>query len=444
MPIKKKPTVMFLEWSTKGREFDMQLPIIYFFEKVLKWNIQYKSQFNWPSVTRNVPDMIIMSGVEGAHVGLNWARRIERSKIPLFTQVTEGLFKKKHIGEFVWGHNKTKKIYQNLSMYWSFNSYKMGIKAFPEIKSRIVVSGAVGFDKYKLFKKKNKLTKVIGYAGFDFNSIIANPKNFKYRDRFINYAKNCSSILKNLAISFPEITFLIKPHPGDQGKVPLEVKDLFKLKNIKVDHDISIYDAIRKSDIWLNFNSSTNLDAWIMDKPSITFFTDKKKYSGKFITGSVNENDEQKINYMIREFYKKGSIKRFNKKKFIRDKMIKDYLGYCDGMNHVRFMSFLKPYVEKIENGKATKGIWKLTTKEKLIGVLKHLIYKLSKGKSWIPYFGRYSTFYERFSLDQFYRDKKKAFYEFDIFYKKNYQKIIRVYNNYEKEFKIKKKNYLE
>jgi hypothetical protein len=434
-----RPTVMCIEWSTKGREFDMQLPLIYFFEKILGWNVEYKSAFNWPSIIKAVPDLILMSGVEGSKVGMEWARRIEKSKIPLFSQVTEGIFREENIEEFVFGHNKKKKhISQNMIMYWSFNSYLMAIKAFPKLKSKTRVSGAVGFDKYKLFKtkyikKKNQKTKIIGYAAFDFNALIEDPRRINFRDIFINDVNNCSLILKDLALSLPDITFLVKPHPHDEGKIPLEVRELQNLNNIKIDFDISINDAIASSDIWLNYNSSTNLDAWLLDKPSITFLNDKKRIFSENNYGSVMENDSMKIKDLIIEFYNNGRIKRFDDLKEKRKKYIRRSIGYNDGMNHVRFMSFLKPYIESIEKGKQKKGVWKLSLMEKVKGYIKHLVYTLSYNRPWIPFIGRYSTFYKRFSLQELEKQKKKTFPKINIFYENNFDKIKYLYNNYSK-----------
>lgn len=47
----KKHTVLFLAWSTKRRDLEIDLPLMYFFEKVLKWNVEYISIFNFKEIT---------------------------------------------------------------------------------------------------------------------------------------------------------------------------------------------------------------------------------------------------------------------------------------------------------------------------------------------------------------------------------------------------------
>ncbi len=387
-----------------------------------------------------------MPSTDGAKLNLMWSKRIKKSGIPLFCSVGEGMYRKEDIEEFVWGHNKIlRALHENLSMLWSYNSYNMAIDAFPETKSTFRVSGAVSFDKYTLFKiKKNqqysKNKKIIGYAAFDFNSLIQNKEFVKTHGedvikRFINEGKKCETILKKLAINFPDVLFLVKPHPRDGKKTPFEVKNLQSFNNIKIDFDLTIHEAINLSDIWLNYNSSSNIEAWLMNKPSITFLKEEKYFSSKGILGSVRENDVEKIKIMIEEFYCIGAIKRFTDINDFRHNITKELIGYTDGMNHIRFISFLKPYIEKVEQGKLKKGAWKLSNKEKFEGFLKDILYKVTKGKSWIPFFRRYSTYYQNFSLTDFDNKKLSLYKQMDLFYHENSTKIDDLYNNHSRKF---------
>ena len=67
--------------------------------------------------------------------------------------------------------------------------------------------------------------------------------------------------------------FLLKSHPGDGfGKTSLEFEGLQEFPNVNfVKNSISIHDVIASSDLWMSFNSSTNLEAWLMNKPSLRF-----------------------------------------------------------------------------------------------------------------------------------------------------------------------------
>ena len=104
----KKNTVLFIEWNTSGREFDMQFPLMYFFAKKLNWNVEYKCSFNLPSITASVPDLVILSSTGGAARGLQVLKWCHQSNIPVFSSFTEGMFREKDLDEFLWGWNKSR------------------------------------------------------------------------------------------------------------------------------------------------------------------------------------------------------------------------------------------------------------------------------------------------------------------------------------------------
>jgi len=442
----KKHTVLFLEWSTKGREFEMDFPLMYFFEKYLGWNVEYKSQFNLPSITKNVPDLIIMSGTTGAKLGLEWSRIIEKSNIPLFTQVTEGMFRDQDVEEFVWGWGKKEKHFSEmLSMLWSYRSYKLAINNYPETEAIYKVSGAIGFDKYTLFNPvKPKINygdpdkKIIGYAGFDFNNILDNKNNLinnfgvEKFDLLMDKAFKINRILENIIQHNRDILFLLKPHPGDGGREPLEFKGLLAFDNVQiVGNDTSILDVISISDIWLSYNSSTNLEAWLLKKPSISFNKDEDTFSSDVLYGSILEDDAEIIDQYIKEYYEIGYINEFDKKKELRSKLISDYIGFHDGFNHVRFMSFLRPYIENIEADEVEKGDWNMTVVELIKGYIKHIIYSVSNGRYWLPYFKKWASFYERFNESDIVHYKTMHYPDMERFYNVNADKINELYSSF-------------
>lgn len=443
----KKHTVLFLEWSTYGREFEIDLPLMYFFENKLGWRVEYKSQFNLPSIINTNPDIVIMSGSTGADRGLKWTRTIEESNILLFTHVTEGMFRESDIEEFVWGWGKKEKRFsETLSMLWTHKSYDMAIKAFPNTEKTYRVSGAVGFDKYKIFEfnkiSDNKYNKVIGYAAFDFNNIMDKKDYFiktsgeEKFNIFTELINKTNEILEYIIQNNNDILFLLKPHPGDGGREPLEFKNLLKYDNVRsIKNKVSILDVIASSDIWLNINSSTNLESWLLDKPSISFILNEDMYSSDILYGSVIENSPKEIQNMINEFYSTKSILRFSEKENIRLHLIKNYMGFSDGMNHVRFMSFLKPYIEKIEKEDRKKVNWNISLNIKIIGYIKHFIYTISNGRYWLPYLNKWSSIYERCNNEDIEKAKNIHYPKIDKFYEDNQEKINNLYNNYESEF---------
>lgn len=443
-----KKLALFIEWSSKGRDFEIDLPLMYFFEKVLKWEVKYVSIFNLPKVLSINPDLVIMSNTTGAGENLNISRLIEKSSIPLFSHVSEGMFREKDIEEFVYGWNKKEKRFSEiLSTVWSRKSYDMSLKKIQNLVGFYKVSGAIGFDKYKIYGKEiidtKIFKKVVVYAGFDFHNILNKKEKLIYRigmlkfNQVVDWIELTKQILYNIIHNNQDILFLLKPHPGDGEKLPKELEGLLNFKNIKiVDKDISIVSVIENSDILLNIDSSTNLEAWLLDKPSISFNTDESMFSSDVLYGSILENDFNKIQCYIDEYYKTGKIKAFEEKKELREKLISDYIGFSDGLNHVRFMSFLKPYIEKIENGELQKGKWNIRFKTKVKGYIRHFLYSISKGRYDTPLFKRWAKQYDIFDDKQVEEQKRLRYPDFDRYYIEKQDKIDAIYHNWHKNWK--------
>ena len=80
----KVKTVLFLGWSTKGRDIEIDLPLMYFFEKILKWKVIHQTIFNLPKVLKTKPDIVLMTNTTGAVRQIEVSRLIENSGFPFF------------------------------------------------------------------------------------------------------------------------------------------------------------------------------------------------------------------------------------------------------------------------------------------------------------------------------------------------------------------------
>lgn len=431
-------SVLFIEWSTKGRDFEIDLPLMYFFEKKLKWKVHYESIFCIPRILSVKPDIVIMSNTTGARINNRMASFIKESNILFFSHTSEGFFRKDAIEEMVFGWNKGKNLYENFTSYWSRNSYLLANEFSSKLSKKSVVTGSIGHDKYKIYKRKklltnNKYKKIISYAAMDFHNMFSKT-SFSDLKKNINYpyVELINNILYELVKENQDILFIIKSHPGDGNKLPQEVEKIKNFENVMFkNNEISIVDLISISDVWLNFRSSTNLEAWLLNKPTISFCENKRlSYDSEFILGSIQCENIKKIGLYIKEFYKTGKIEDFKIKKNFREKLIKDLIGFNDGFNHIRFMSFCKTYIDKIESNKIKKGTWNISLNEKIKAYIKHIIYLISKGKYNTPYIKKWAHIYDIFDKKEVEKQKKLRYPEFDMFYKNNEDKINDIYNN--------------
>jgi hypothetical protein len=437
----KKKVVLFIEWANIGRDLEMNLPVMYFFEKILKWEVRYKHINNVPDILSTKPNLVIMSSISGADIYVEIAQYIQKSKIPLLVNTTEGFFREGEIREFVWGWNKSEIIYESVCNYWSYKSYNMMLKHYPQRLGVSRVCGSLGHDKYIFLKKQKTILtryeKIIGYAAFDFNRILSDKK--KFADIIPDIQKNLDiikNILKDLIINNKDILFIIKSHPSDMGKCPLEVEELEHLDNIKIlPYSVSIVEAISNSDIWMSFSSGSILEAWLQKIPTISFLTNKKKFSSETMHGSVLEDNPKEINRMIREFYINNAIERFSKKHEKRNKLIKDMICYSDGLNHVRYMSILKPFIDDDKNIK--KNI-RVPFKYKFKGRLRYIVYRIANNRNKTPFLKKYAHIYGNWNLKIFYQQRQKYYDSLDVFYSDKRDVVSDIYNNYESNYKEK------
>lgn len=446
------PKVLFIEWATRGRDFEIALPLMYFFEKILNWEIEYISIFNLPKIVKSNPDLIIMSNTIGAINNLNLSRLIEKSNFSLFSHCSEGMFIENEIEAFVWGWGANEKYFSELlSMQWSKKAYLMASKHFPDVAETYRVSGAIGHDKYQIYRQSrvdvNEYKKVIGYAAYDFITIFQSiednvdymvkrfgGKNFSKTKELAQTANN---ILKYIISQNKDILFILKPHPSDGEKLSFEFHGLLNFSNILIlDKDISIAEAISISDIWLNVNSTSNLEAWLLNKPSITFIPFEEMFATDVIYGSLIENNPEKIQSYIEEFYSTRLIKKFEEKKDLREKLIHDYIGFSDGLNHIRYMSFLKPYIEKAEQNKLPKGKWKISISRRLKGYVQYILYSLAKGKYKMPILKRWARPWDIFNDLELKQQKELRYPDFDDFYTQHKNQIDDIYHNYADNWK--------
>ena len=440
----KVKTVLFVNWTTRDRDIEIDLPLMYFFEKILGWQVEHASMFNLPRILSLKPDIVLMPNTTGGARHVQVAKLVARSGIHLFSHVSEGMFRQNSLDEFVWGWlNRERKLPETLCMYWSERCLQMAVKKYPELKNTLRVSGAIGFDKYTyktIFKnKENNNKKVIGYAAFDFNNIMSKKSFFissngeEAFNKLISLATHVNKILDKIIKNNPDINFLLKRHPNDGlTKISMEFDGLLGYQNVQlVENGKSIVDVITECDIWLNLNSSTNIEAWLLGKPCIAFLTDEKEFSSDAMFGNIIEDNPTKIQQHISEFYEKGSIDLFESKKSIRSQMIKEYIGYSDGLNHARYMSYLKQYIEKIEVGNLAIGEWKINKLDRLKGRMQHILYSFSKGRFNTPLLKKWASYYMTYDPKELAGTKASHYRHLDKFYEINREEIMSIYKRF-------------
>ena len=255
-----KKCILNLEWSSYPSRDRQTATLVSNYLRFHGYEVIEENIFDWISAIKvNEPDLIFISNSTGASINYEITKYAAQKKIPLISFVSEGNFKEedRFINQFVWGCNDEQLLYENKTLYWSKRSKALAINAYPYIEKNIVVSGAIGFDIYRiktiidkdeflLRYDKERYNKVIGIGCWDFG--IFDPKDDRYqtiineffpeekiRRNFLDDRDLFEKILIDIIISFPDILFLLKEHPGaDLGYFASAIKGCEVFDNVHI------------------------------------------------------------------------------------------------------------------------------------------------------------------------------------------------------------------
>lgn len=435
----------------EGRDPEMLFPLIYFAENVLNCKVEYSFIWNIHEIYRKKPDLILMANTIGSVLHYEVTKYANNNGIKIFALISEGIFRTNGTFNY-FGYNTDKSFYQEYICHWSERTKEFLDTELPEIKDKNVVTGAVGFDRYSIYKFMDKedflgpknlgqFKKVIGYAGWAFGKMYSKQGLQEIRHYHKDAKKRLSwmedqmykveDILRKAIEANPDILFLLKRHPNEANPTittenPNEMIRLRDYPNVLyITGQENLHDLISVSDIWVGFESTTCIEAWLMGKPSMFInpdpdFNRTNIYKGHPIVKTAEDFLEK-----IQSFYSKGEMECFNNPELIanREEIIHETIGFSDGMNHIRAGYYLSKVLDTIQpeevKNRKVKISYKYLFKYCLLMIgrffyIKYLFLKLPKFKKtvWMFESWRLSNLkilqsnYKPF-LDKFYENKK-------------------------------------
>lgn len=435
-------------WSSQGRDFQMMMPIVYYLEEIKKCNVQVISMWDWYLVDKIKPDLIIFPNIEGAMINYRLAKYLQMKKYPIISLTSEGNYIEDYLDDFIWGNNSEKKLIEDVKYLWSERCYDMVIKKYPDLKPRLNISGGVGFDRYLIydyFDKKTflekygkcKYNKVVGYATWAFDRYLNDSElNYLNDDRLtyiINQEKKkcgeflygeinnlklkLNKILCDIVLNNKDILFILKLHPGTVRDDLTEISKLNFDNVIILKNEEEIADIINVCDIWMAFNSTTCLEAWLLKKPTINLLQppDQMKKHNLIFEGTIITPDYETIQGHIDEFYQTGVIRDFEKLHEARISVIKRIIQNDDGHNHTRTAEDIYQSIKKVDSTKIILDMPFINCKLYII----HIMKKVSK---YIKRLGMCKTinFVQHQVLDEDIEYFKKEYYPYlDAFHER-------------------------
>lgn len=365
--------ILNLEFPNIDRDMHIVTPVNLYLKKRYHLKVAVKNLHNALFyILLHRPRLVYISNAHGDDSTFKLIRLLHSLDIKVVTLVTEGNFQKNFIHGYLWGWNTDFRLYQDVMILWNEYSRDAILHYHPELEPQIRVSGATGFDRYFLmrflskqeFTEQNKLPykKVVGIAGFGLFDHLDNYLLLKTVipdisveafEIFKGDLIKLRGLYRELIANNPDILFVLRMHPQLVTKFHRsEFSECGDLPNIYISSSFgnlpAIADAISVSDIWIGYESTTSLEAWLLKKmvvyinPTTADFQRENHYKGCLIVKTLEE-----LQQTIDNYYAEGIPEAYKALSGEREAIIKQVIEFDDGKNHQRAGDIIYEYYKK-------------------------------------------------------------------------------------------------
>ena len=284
-----KIDVLILEHrSTPNRDTNMMAIMYGELKYNRNLNVKVGSRYFWRSlVLAHRPAIVLIASSTGAFVLNEISKYCSALGVKVISCVSEGHFIDKPgvLDEFIWGWNKEKKLYVHKQLFWTKKSLELACRYDSKFREIGEVTGPVHFDLYPYKDECEQCDfetiKTVGIAGWTFAKF-CNPSDgdFELNQKLFG-RESCertrldgikfNEIISQLCLAYPSVMFLFKDHPSNRfGLEGAGVDGLDALDNFYfIRGDLELHELIAKCDVWLSYESTTNIEAWHSGIPTI-------------------------------------------------------------------------------------------------------------------------------------------------------------------------------
>lgn len=384
----KRIDILNLEWETDSRDTNIVDPTLVSLEDRFGYKIVRDSIWHgFFKILKYRPKSLIMSNELGAienYLICKFAYAIGLKVIVFISEglnyeCTDEISQKKLETEMFFGHNTDHTKLWDMKLLWSYATRDIFRKYITEARdSNLKVSGATGFDSYKLLhfdsqsilKKlgKQEYKKVILLVGFAFDLYpMLDLERSSADEKTINWLYDqrlkVRDIYKELIENNRDTLFILKHHPGSINLDDTEFNGIMDIydNTITIHKNVSIRELLWVSDIIIAFDSTVCLEAWLLGKPSILVNPEEGTFPRSWnYFGSPIVRNIQDIQAMVDEFYSCGYIQKFMDLQSKRDEIVKKQIQFDDGFNYLRAAKLIDEELHKPTKHLFNKKILKL------------------------------------------------------------------------------------
>jgi hypothetical protein len=354
--------VLNLEWSSRGRDRESATLICEALRR-RGHSVVEGSIFNYRYLLlKHQPRVLYLADPTGARINYEVALFAEQAGIPAVCLDAEGNYAPDTTDEMFWGHMMDRRLPVRLKLQWSMRSREAALGIAPDLRESLRVTGAPGFDRYRLYEFASKdewrrrygfsQERVYGYATWVFDCLYADEATLQRLtdiygepalDRFRRDRDALREVLVEVVSSNPDALFLLKEHPGVTNPAETEIAGLERFPNVlKIKNEEGVDDCINVCDVWMAYESTTAIEAWLLGKP--TLFVNPS--GGDFPRATVHEGNPvletaEAVDAALREHRETGEIAGFEARREARQALLAETLQWTDGRNHVRAAHYI-------------------------------------------------------------------------------------------------------
>jgi hypothetical protein len=362
----KNIDVLNLEWSFSERDAHIVAPVLAYLEEQGLKCVSADIFNGLEYLCRYRPKILLISNFGGAIINDSICQLANKLGIKVVSLISEGNLRESSIEQMTWGNNKNKVAYFDLYLLWSERSRNLVNQYYPEINDRLRVTGHTGMDRYSIFPKYSKnlflenefpqrelSTKIVGLAGWGFELFCESERynsNKDYvmdsygtsqveffRQDFVKIKEFYRKVINNN----PDTVFILRRHPGIDQEEFCEFNELLDCGNVYFsqprEDKYKLQDLISVSDVWGGYETTTNLEAWLMGKDTFLVNPSGSDFiRDALFKGSVVYEDRHSFELYINDGFSHPSVTKENQAIGFRKDIIKSVIGYSDGLNYQR------------------------------------------------------------------------------------------------------------
>lgn len=355
--------VLNLEWSSGGRDRETASLICTALRRRGHAVVE-ESVFRYrAALARRRPRVLYLADPRGAAVNRDAALFARSRGFPIVTVTAEGNFRPERIREMFWGHVGGGELIEDLNLQWSVQARELALGIEPRVAPRLKVAGGVGFDRYRLYEFASKpvlmarlglrFERLVGYASWTFDRLEREDSGATaFREaygaeamgRFAADRDALREGLGRLAAQNPDTLFLLKEHPGVVAPEHAEIAGIDRAENVVVVRDEeTVGDCIAASDVWMAFDSTTCLEAWLLGKPTLLFNPTGDDFErDETHRGSPVVRDAAGAQAALDSWYSSGELPGFEELAPTRRELIEQTIQWDDGRNHLRAVHLIE------------------------------------------------------------------------------------------------------